>query len=303
MKAPRLFAILLMFGASLYAQGVPAQMVITAEGLKGHEPPELTSKDINLHANKNELKVEELVPLRGEHAGLQLAIFIDDGSDTTLGLQFDDLRKFIREQPASTQLGIYYVRNGSAQPVQTITPDHEAAAGHLRLPLGQPGIAVSPYLAISDFIKKWPAGSGEITRREILLISSGIDLDRESPTQNPYLSAAIEDCQRAHVLVNSIYFASAGHGGHDYYLTNFGRDNLSYLGDETGGEAYWQGLATSVSLRPYLDELNTRLKHQYLLTLSAKPEKKGRFERVHLRTELHDVDLMAPSQVWVPGEK
>jgi hypothetical protein len=300
MKALNLFAVTLLSAASLLAQGVPAHLIVTAEGTKGHDPPDLTSKDIKISGNKHEFQVEELIPLRGERAGLQLAVMIDDGSDATLGLQYDDLRRFIREQPASTQIGIYYIRNGSAQPYQAMTPDHEAAATHLRLPLGQPGIAVSPYLAISEFIKKWPAGDA---RREILLISSGIDLDRESPPQNPYLTAAIADCQRAHVLVHSIYFATSGHGGHDYFLTNFGRDNLSYLGDETGGESYWQGLSTSVTLRPYFDDLNTRLKNQYLLTVIGPQEKKGRFERIHLQTEVHDVDIMAADQAWVPGEK
>ena len=291
----------LLCAGSLLAQGIPVQMVVTAEWSKGHEPPELTSKDIAIRGNAHDFRVEDLVPLRGEHANLQLAVMIDDGSDTTLGLQFDDLRRFIREQPATTQIGIYYIRNGSAQPAQAITEDHEAASTHIRLPLGQPGIGVSPYLAISEFVKKW--STADAMRREILLISSGIDLDRESPPQNPYLTAAIADCQRARVLVHSIYFASAGHGGHDFFLTNFGRDNLSYLGDETGGEAYWQGLSTSVTLKPYFDDLNTRLKHQYLLSLTAPPEKKGRFERIRLQTELHGVDLMAPDQVWVPGEK
>jgi hypothetical protein len=301
MKAFSLFVVTLLSSASLLAQAVPVRLIVTAEGSKGHETAGLTSKDIKISGNKHEFQVEDLIPLRGEHAALQLAVMIDDGSDANLGLQYDDLRRFIREQPASTQVGIYYIRNGSAQPYQSMTSDHEAAATHLRLPLGQPGIAVSPYLAISEFVKKWPAA--DASRREVLLISSGIDLDRESPPQNPYLAAAIADCQRAHVLVHSIYFASSGHGGHDYFLMNFGRDNLSYIGDETGGESYWQGLSTSVTLRPYFDDLNTRLKNQYLLTLTVPPEKKGRFERIHLQTEMHDVDLMAPDQAWVPADK
>jgi hypothetical protein len=64
-------------------------MIVTVEGQKGHEPPELTSKDITIRGNKHEFQVEELVPLRGERANLQLAVMIDDGSDSTLGLQFD----------------------------------------------------------------------------------------------------------------------------------------------------------------------------------------------------------------------
>jgi len=300
MKAQSLFAIALFCGGNLHAQRMPLQMLFTAEGMKGQAPPELTADDIRVRPNKGEFRISDVTPMRGEHAGLQLAIFIDDGSDSSLGLQYDDLRRFIRQQPSTTQIGVYYIRNGSAQPAQAITSDHEAAAASLRLPLGQPGIAVSPSTAISEFIKKWPP-TGD--RREILLISSGIDLDREPPTQNPYLTTAIADAQRARVLVNSIYFASAGHGGHDYYLTNFGRDYLSYLGDETGGEAYWEGLATSVSLKPYFDDLNTRLQNQYLLTMTATAQKKPRFERIRLLTEHHGVELMAQDQVWIPAEK
>src|SRR5271156_5896530 len=104
MKATRLLAALFCaatLAATLHAQSVAVQMVVTAEGLKGHEPPELTTSDIAIRGNKETFRVEELPPLRGEHAGLQLAILIDDGSDTVLGLQFDDLRRFIREQAAT----------------------------------------------------------------------------------------------------------------------------------------------------------------------------------------------------------
>jgi hypothetical protein len=274
-------------------------MVVTAEGQNGHEPPELNAKEVALHQEKK-IRVEDLVPLRGERGGLQLAILIDDGSSTTLGLQFGDLRKFIREQAPTTQVGIYYIRNGSAVAYQSMTADHEAAANHFRLPVGQAGVAASPSEAISEFIKKWPATRD---RREILLISSGLDLYRGFPTQNPYLATAIADAQRAGVLVNSIYFAGAGHAAHDFSLMNFGRDYLSLLGDQTGGEAYWQGLATSVSFQPYLEDLNLRLKNQYLLTLAAQPEKKGRFEKVKLRSEVPQVDLMAADQVWITGTK
>jgi hypothetical protein len=304
MKALNLFALALSCAAGLVAQTVPVQLIVTAEGLKGHEAPELTASDVMIRGNQKTFQVEDLVPLRGEHATMQLAIFIDDGSNTTLGLQFDDLKRFIREQPPSTEIGTYYIRNGTAVPTQAMTADRDATVKGLRLPVGQPGIASSPFLAISDFVKKWPAASpSQPLRREILLISSGIDLYRGTPTQNPYLQTAIEDCQRAHVLVNSIYFSAEGHGGHDYFLMNFGRDNLSYLGDETGGEAYWQGLSTSVSFQPYLEDLNMRFKHQYLLTLRAEPQKKAMFERIRLQTELHGIDLMAPSQAWIPAEK
>jgi hypothetical protein len=273
------------FSAAAQADAaVPVQLVVTAEGQKGQAPPEITAGDITAHIGKTVVHVNDLIPLRGEHAGLQLAIMIDDGSDTVLSLQFNELKQFIREQAETTQVGVYYIRNGSAIPAQALTLDHEAVANHLRLPIGEPGAAVSPSEAISEFIKKWPATAD---RREILLISSGLDMDRGFPAQNPYLLSAIADAQRAHVLVNSIYFASAGHAGHNYSLLNYGRDYLSILGDGTGGEAYWEGLATTTTIRPYL----------------AQPEKKGRFEHVSLKTEIPHVELLTADQAWVPGAK
>jgi hypothetical protein len=179
-----------------------------------------------------------------------------------------------------------------------MTADHEAAAQSLRLPIAQPGIAASPFLALSDFVKKWPATED---RREVLMISSGIDLYRGTASQNPYLSSAIDDAQRARVLVHSIYFGGAGHWGHDYFLINFGRDNLSRLGDETGGEAYWQGLSTSVSFEPYLEDLSVRLKHQYVLTIAAKPARKAQFQTVQLKTEMKQVELMTAEKIWLPA--
>jgi hypothetical protein len=278
--------------------GVPVRLVVTAEAHKGHDVPDIARGDVMVSQDKAQRRVEDWTPLRGERGRLQLALMIDDGLDTDLSLQFSDLKKFMRAQPATAQIGVYYMRNGSALEAQKLTPDHELAAKALRLPIGQPGAAASPFLALEDLIKKWPATT---ERREVLMISSGIDLYRGFPTTNPYLGGAIEKAQRAGVLVHSIYYGQAGHGGHDYFLINFGRDNLSYLGDETGGEAYWQGLATSVSFSPYLDDLAARLNNQYLLTFMAEPAKKGQLEDVKVRTEGLKVDLVAAPKVWVPG--
>ena len=56
---------------------------------------------------------------------------------------------------------------------QNFTQDHAAAAKSLRLALGDFGAEASPYVSLSEFIKHWPATNG--TRREVLMITSGID--------------------------------------------------------------------------------------------------------------------------------
>jgi hypothetical protein len=54
-----------------------------------------------------------------------------------------------------------------------------------------------------------------------------------------------------------------------------------------------------VSFSPYLDDLERRLLHQYLLTFLAKPVKKAGMQSVKLRTEVPDAELLAADSVYV----
>ena len=233
--------------------------------------------------------------MRGDQANLELYIAIDDGEDSDLGLQFNSLKDFINRQPGTTQVGLAYLRNGSANIVAPMTADHAQVAKALRLPFGQPGISASPYMGVSDLVKKWPAAEA---RREVLLITSGIDPWSPPDPQNPYLQKAIADAQRGGILVHSIYYAEAGHPGHSYRSVNWGQNYLSELGDETGGEAYWQGFSSPVSFDPYLKDLAQRLQNQYLLTL-AKEEIKPGLEPVRVSATRPDVSLVTASKISV----
>lgn len=55
---------------------------------------------------KNRLRVTGWTPARGENAGMDLFILIDDACDTSLGSQLDDLRSFINRQPPTTSVGV-----------------------------------------------------------------------------------------------------------------------------------------------------------------------------------------------------
>jgi hypothetical protein len=277
---------------------VPVKIVVTVEAHKGAATPQITDADVMVYENNHRRRVTNWAPLRGDRGGLQLWLLIDDGTDTTLGLQLDDLRKFVGDQPATTQIGIGYLRNGTVETVQALTGDHDLAAKAIRLPLGMPGISASPYLSLIDLIQRWPATP---QAREVLLISSGIDPDYGSGPSNPYLSRAIDTAQRAGVVVYSIYFGSAGHAGHSFWQINWGQNYLSQLGEETGGEFYWQGSSNPISFAPYLSEISERLKDQYLLTFEAAVEGKGGFQAIKLKTEIPHVTLVGPSKVYVPA--
>jgi hypothetical protein len=273
--------------------GVPAHLVVTAEG---KNLPTIQAADVMVHQGTARVTVRDLVPLEGDRAALQLTLLIDDGLSSGLGVQLGDLKKFIIGLPSSTEIAVAYMHNGTAAMTQTWTSDHTKAMDALRLPLGIPGVDASPYISLSELIKKWPQSD---KRREVLMITDGVDLLGGPPPQDPYLDTAIRDAQRAGVIVFSIYFRGEGHIGHSYWRMNWGQNYLSQLSEETGGEAYWQGFGNPVSFAPYLDDLGEKLRHQFLLTFLAKPEKKPSLEPVKLRTELHHVELLSADRVYV----
>lgn len=279
--------------------GVSVKVVVTAEAQRGSNVPVLDAKDVMVYEGKEHDRVTDWVPAQGEHAGLELFILLDDSSAQSLSTQFNDIRKFIDAQPSSTLVGIAYTRNGAAQIEQKLTNDHALAAKALRVPLGIMGVNASPYFALSDLVKHWPKSDN---RREVLMVSDGIDLYYGiGDLQDPYLSTAIADAQRAGVVLSAIYSPGAGHFGHSYWQTYWGQLYLAELTDRTGGESYYIGMTGApVAFAPYLDDLANRLNHQYVLTFLTKAEKKGGLHRVKVTTEVPNVQLVAPDQIYVP---
>jgi hypothetical protein len=283
------------------ADGIPVHMVVTVEPHRGSTIPVVNREDVMVYEGKDRDAVKEWIPAQGDHAALEFFILLDDGSDTNLGAQLDDLRKFISIQPASTKIGIAYMQNGMATVVQNLTSDHDLAAKALRLPLGSHGANGSPYFSLSDLIKHWPEGSG---RREVFMATNGIDPYYDGgDLMDPYVNEAIGSAQRAGVIVSAIYTPGVGHAGHDYWQAYWGQLYLAQVADRTGGESYYIGFTgPPVSFAPYLDDVTQRLSHQYLLTFLAKPPKKAGFQQIKLRTEVPNADLVSADRVWVPVE-
>ncbi len=278
---------------------VPVSIIVSVEAKHGKEIPTIYREDVRVFQDRDRLKVQDWVPFPGDRAGLELFLLIDDSSDTSLGLQLDDLRKFINEQPPTTVIAVAYIRNGVVDILQNLSNDHALAAKALRLPLGSEGGVASPYLAITDLIKRWPQSSN---RREIFMVSSGIDALQPGPS-NSYLDQAIEHAQAAGIQIYSIYAARSGHFGHTFWRSQWGQNNLSRLADETGGEAYFQVLETPIAFAPYLDQFADRLKHQFRLTFLAKPKKESGYQKIRLQTEVPNAELVAAEQVYVPGAR
>ena len=230
---------------------------------------------------------------------MELLILIDEASGQSVANQFADLRKFMEAQPATTQIAVGYMENGTVQLTQNFTNDHQAAGKALRIPLGAFAGGNSPYLSITDAIKRWPENKA---RHSIFLVSDGID-PLQPGISDSYLDQAVETAQRTGTQIYSIYASRAGHFGHSLWRVSQGQNNLSQMTDKTGGESYFQGLDTPVSFAPFLDEFAERLNHQYRLTFLIKPEKKSSYKHVRLETEIPNAELVTADRVYVPAAK
>jgi hypothetical protein len=56
-----------------------------------------------------------------------------------------------------------------------------------------------------------------------------------------------------------------------------------------------------MSFMPCLEDMASKLNHQYLLTFLAKPQKKAAFQRIKLETEAPNTELVTQEQVYVPA--
>jgi hypothetical protein len=299
-----LIAIVLL--TTLYAMGQessaaasPVHMLVTVEARHGNNPPELTRDDVMVYEGHDRDRVTDFVPAQGDQAALEFFFLIDDGSTEYLGSLLDDIRQFMKAQPATTKIGVAYMQNGVAQIVQNLTSDHAQAAKSLRLPLGYLGADASPYFSLQDLLKRWPQSAA---RREVCMITDGVDWFGGSGPDDPYPDEAIADAQRAGVIVFDIYMPGQGHAAHSYYLYYWAQIYLSKVAEQTGGESYYINFTGApVTLTPYLDGVGQHLSHQYFLSFIPKPEKKAGMRHVRLRTEVPNAQLIAASNVYVPA--
>lgn len=320
--------------ATLAMQGqspatVAVHMVVMVEPLRESDTtvPALSRQDVKVQQGKNNLQVTDWIPAKGDQAGMQLFILIDETCDTSLGGQLDDLRAFIKAQPATTWIGVGYMRNAGVNIVQNFTNDKDLAAKAIRLPLGSTGASDSPYLSLINLLQGWPENK---MRRSVIMITDGVDRLRglstpsgtappgrmgqgpggpggfgspyqTMPAMSPDIDRASTTAQRVGVIVNSIYFPGVGRAGRNYWELNNGQNGMSKLADETGGESFYLGLQTPVSFKPYFDRLRLIFDNQYFLAFQAIPGKKDGLQRVKISTEVPKVEIVSADNVWVPA--
>ena len=271
-------------------------MTVTAVGKKDSEPPAIKREDVQFYVDKDRAQIANWQ--RGEK--LYLEVLIDDSLDPDVAAQWSDLKEFFKNQPSTTYISVSYARNGTAVVAQDFTNDHELAAKALRLPVG-PGAFSSPYLTLIDLMKRLPGGPND--RRSIVMISSGIDYFHGNFPESPDIESTYERAQKENINIWSIYYPDAGHLGGRWFRAFRGQNDLSRLAESTGAESFYLGVNEAVTFKPYLDELATHLRNQYLLTFNGSGGAKGRFARVKLATELANVQFLHAPNAFLPPAK
>jgi hypothetical protein len=283
---------------ALQADAVSAQTVVTVVPKSG-EAPELQRQNLKVWADGKQSEVTDWQALRGDRAGLEFVVLIDDSARSSIGTQLNELSKFIQSLPPTTLVGVAYMQNGRAAFAQNLTADHALAAKAIRLTTGVPGGNSSPYFCLSDLAKHWPSEDPK-NRREVLMVTDGVDrYNLRYDPDDPYLQASITDAQKAGIIVYSIYFRDTGRLDRTGYETNAGQNLLTQVSQATGGKLYWQGLSNPVSFQPFLEDLGKQFENQYELGFTARARSKADLVQLKVKADVSRVNVNAPERVPV----
>ena len=288
---------LITWPESVQPEGAPVRMIVTVGHHYGHVLPVLTKDDLAVTERYEPLSINSLTALRGDRDPLELYVLVDHCSNCEAGSQFQELSHFIGSQPASVKVGIAYILNGRLQVAEKPTADHARAVEALNTPEGsQPA---SPFRALAELIRTWPASAA---RREVLMISNGINPSAKETLQDPTAEEALTAAQRAGIVVFVVYHPSADYIKTDPSALYNGQVQLAHVADETGGEAYFLGFGPLPSLAPFLSDLADHLANQYLLEFTVDPARSGdELRQVTVKSKTSDLELMVPDRVFVPG--
>jgi hypothetical protein len=283
--------------------GAPARMVVTLGHFYGQEPHLLTPGQLIVtHSTSSQyepLKITNLVPLRGDRAGLELFVLVSNCSNCELGSKFEELRRFISSLPSTTAVGVAHIQDGRLEVAENPTPNRERAVSALSS--SEESKPSNPFGALTELIQSWKQGS---SRRAVLMFSSGVDPAAEDEVEDPSVEAAIEAAQRASVTVYAIYHPRADYLTRDYSKIHSGQVQLAHVADETGGEAYFLSFLPLPSWAPFLADIAEHLANQYLLEFLASPgEGPGALQEVTVKSKIPDIELMAPYRIWVAGRR
>nr|HEV7953740.1 hypothetical protein [Candidatus Acidoferrales bacterium] len=283
---------------------VPITVTVTALGHGESAPPPIPLRDVVVHQNNKVRQIISWQPVNPSDPKLDIVIVIDDALANSLATRYVELRNFIAALPAGSRVAVAYANRGSIQLALQTTTDHALADKALRNPAGVQINDDSPYESIEDLARGWPAREG---RRVMVFISSGVDIHSIGEGQNPEdwetMEKAINAAQDKGVIIYSIFAKPFMSSSVTEFMLSKGQDGLNYLSTQTGGKAFYEGLASDPSFGPYFQEIQRDLDQQYSLTFNAEPGKKAAFDELHVSLESKSPQLRYPARVFVPEPK
>jgi hypothetical protein len=285
--------------ASAQKQEVAGSTVITI--LPENEAPGGIPQDaLHLKLDGRQSAITGFTPLRDPQSKVEMVVLIDDGARSSLGLQLNDVAKFIQSQRPDTKVAVAYMMNGRAVLSGPLTTDHDSVLRglHLTMAGGEAGISASPYFCLSDLAKNWPSNDARV-RREVVMITDGVDYyDMHYDPADPYVQTALDDAVRGRLIVYSIYWRSADRFDRTNYGASDGQNLLAQVTQGTGGVSYWMGTGNPVSLVPYFEDISRRLENQYELDFMTAVGNKPEMQSIKLSVSAH-AKVSAPLQVYV----
>lgn len=287
-------AALAMSGALALAQtnaapGADVQIILTVADHMNHKPATLKTDDVTI---MNAAITDWVAP--GDGRDLELFLLIDDTANYDFGAKLQELRRFVTAQPAPVSIGLAYIHDGALKVAENPTTDHARVARALRAPSG--GKTANAYCALTDLIQGWPKKSA---RREIVMVSTGIDDWALGGAVCINAETAIRDAERAGVVVYALYNPATNYRSESWEKVDTGIVDLAHVCYETGGEAYFMGHSPMDSIEPFLQDIAEHLMHQYLVKLRMAPGPESSFQPIHVMARSPERELMKPDKVWV----
>jgi len=275
--------------------GKPVTIPLTIHTPADEVTPELQNIDLTVSEDG---EPQTILSIRGigTNSPITIAVLIQDDLVPSVANEIKALAEFIRNLPKGSRVMIGYLRTGSLQVRQKFTNDLEKAAKSLRAPSGFANVGpYNPYVEVVEALRKFDAQP--LGRRAILLVSDGLDISRgvdsSAPTQSVDLQRAVNESQRRGVAIYGFYSPTMASAANRLLAGN-AQGSLLRLSDETGGQAFFQGLGVPVSFEPFIRQLDVSLQKQAALTFLSTHLKKG-FHRIEVKSATPGVRIAFPS--------
>jgi len=276
------------------SRGTPKPVTVPVSiRLKGPAPVEMRIVDFLLKEDGDlQQEISRRSPL---DSPMTLAILFQDDLVSSVSGETKNMANFIRAEPGGSRVMVAYIRPGSLEVRRKFTNELDKAAQSLRVPQGTAGAgAYNPYVEIIEGLRRFD--SQPLGRRAMIVISDGIDISRgadsSTPSQSLDLQRAITEAQRRSVAIYSIFAPPAAQTLGTLSLN--GQSCLQRLSDETGGRAFFQGIAAPVSFDPFLKEIDSLMSKQIALTYRSTHPDKG-FHKLEIKPLDRDVEIRHPA--------